>query len=292
MKFGRLFAMSIEGRDGTHIVQSPMTVRFRVVSNTLFSCGESVFIIYNLAQDVRSDLYKDWYQIFTYRRITFAAGYQADSANPGAITLPTIFQGNVVQASSYRQGPDWITEIHALDGGFAIDNASVNLTKPTPYNFNDMLTDAIRAMPSVKLGVMSTFDIDNSRGLTFCGNPWDLITQRMLPLQGQAFINKEQVNILQQWEYIVDTGLIGVISAETGMLGTPRLQQNIVKVRMIFEPRLEPGQKVELQTIESRMNGDYKILSIEHQGTVSGAVCETLETTVTMYQPERALEAA
>lgn len=291
MKFGRIYSMFAQGRVDDHTIDFPLTCRFRVINNSLFSCGSAVFQIYNLSEDTRNDLYKDPYEQFTYKQIIFAGGYQIDSSNGGAITLPIIFRGNITQAYSYRQGPDWITEIQALDGGFAIDNGSINLTKPTPYSFENMLSDAVSAMPNVKLGVIGAFEVDNSRGLTFMGNPWDLITQRMIPLLGRAFINKETVNIVRQWEYIEDEGQLETISAETGMIGTPQIQSALVRARMIFEPRLEIFQRIQLKTANSRMSGDYIVYSLTHAGTISGAVCEELATEVSLFRPEHELVA-
>lgn len=285
MKFGRIFSLYVEGRDGKHTMTSPLTCRFKVSNNCLFTSGSATIQIYNLTQDTRSDLYKDAYEIAIYKKVILAAGYENEPS------VPIIFQGNVLKAFSYRQGPDWITEIQGLDGGFAIDNSSINLTKPSPYDVEDLLTDTVKSMqPTLNLGVIGSFNFPNSRGITFSGNPWDLITRLMCPLLGQAYIDREVVNIVRQWEYIQDEGQLDIISADTGMIGTPRLQDAIVKVRMIFEPRLSVGQKIELQTIESRMSGDYKVVSVDHQGTISGAVCEDLTTETTIFQPQRALE--
>ena len=296
MKFGRLYSMYVQGANADHTIDCPLTCKFQVKNNSLFSCGEARFQIYNLSQDVRNDIYKDAYEQFIYKQIRFAAGYQADTSSPGAITLPIIFQGNITQAYSYRQGPDWITEITALDGGFALDNGTINLTKPSPYNFKDALSDAVKAMPQVKLGVIGTFDLTNSRGVSFNGNPWDLITQKIAPLEGRAFINKEKVNIVRQWEYIADAGTIDTISPDTGMIGTPLSQEGLVKVRLLFEPRLEVMQQIKIDTtaIPQRIlrNGSFLILGIVHSGTASGAICETMTTEVTCFQPNRTLQAA
>lgn len=291
MKFGRIYSMFIQGREADHTVQFPLTCRFRIDNNSTFTMGKGTFQIYNLTQDVRNDLYKDAYEQATYKQIVFSAGYQNEPS------VPIIFKGNVLSAFSFRQGPDWITQIEALDGGFAIDNGSINLTKPAPYEYADVLSDAVNAMPRVKLGLIGAFDFPRpSCGITFCGSPWDLITRTVLPLQGQVFINNEQVYILQQWEYIEDTGTLDTISAETGIIGTPQSQDGLVRVRMLFEPRLVVGQLIELKTpsipVVILRNGFFKILSISHAGTVSGAVCEDLITNVTMYQPDRTLEAA
>lgn len=299
MKFGRLYSMSVQGASDTHRVDFPLTVRFQTRGSTTFSMGTGVFLVYNLTADVRNDIYKDICDVTAYRQVVFSAGYQSDSANPGAINLPIIYQGNVLQAFSYRQGPDWITEIHALDGGFAVDNATINLSKPAPWNYNDALTDMVNALKpfGLKLGLIGAFDFNNrTRGISFSGNVWDLISQSVSPLLGQAFINKEVVYIVQQWEFIEDLGTLDVINTETGMIGTPRVQDHIVTARLLFEPRIEFGQQISLETddpnLDSRANGPYKVLEVRHRGTISGAFCETAETEVIMYNPEVALAAA
>ncbi len=286
MKFGRVFYAKVQGRYFNHLIQSPLTCRFSVTRNSLYSCGPAHFQFYNLTKDVRNDIYRDAYQFSDYKQIVFSAGYLGEPERP------IIYQGNIYQAYSYRQGPDWITELDCRDGGNAVDRATINLTKPSPWNFEDAIKSIVGSMLpfNVKLGVIGNFNVPNSRGISFSGNSWDILTQRLMPMQAaEAFIDQEKVFILNQWEYLEIAGSLSEISADTGMIGTPKLQENIVVVKMIFEPRLIVGQLVNLRTEESRMNGPYKVLQIDHQGTISGAVCETLETTVVLYQPDREL---
>lgn len=295
MKFGRIFNISVQGQQKTHQIQSPLTVRFQIDNNSLYSHGTGVFHLYNLAAQTRADLYKDIYETAIYRQMVFSAGYQIDSSRQGGgISLPIVYQGNVIQAFSYREGPDWITEIHCLDGGFMQDNASINLTKPSPYSFRDLVTTVIDTLNpfNLTLGVVGSFDLPNSRGISFQGHPWDLLTQLVTPQQGQVFINKEKVYILQQWEVILDEGLITTLDSNTGIIGTPLLQNALVTARMIFEPRLEIAQMVQLNTLQTRMKGQYKVLRLVHSGTISGAVCEALITEATLFQPDRAFEEA
>lgn len=286
MKFGRTYHLFIQGQTADHTMDDPLTLRFRVTNNTLFSSGQAVLQIYNLTQDVRNDLYKDAYEYQTYKQIILAAGYVNEPS------VPIIFQGNVMQASSYRQGPDWITEIIGLDGGFAIDNGIINLTKPNPYTFENVMSDIVKQMPHLTLGKIGVFDVKNSRGISMAGNAWYNIIKRVAPYQAQAFINKEVVNIVNQWEYVAEEGLLETISADTGMIGTPRVQDGLVKARMIFEPRLEVGQKVSIESSEipSNRSGDFKVFQLLHSGTISGAVCEELITEATIYQPNRTLQ--
>jgi hypothetical protein len=96
------------------------------------------------------------------------------------------------------------------------------------------------------------------------------------------------VFILQQWEFLQNQGSLDVIDEDAGLIGTPKLQANLIRARMLFEPRLEILQQVQLATLQSRMNGTYTVLRLAHQGTISGAFCDELVTEVTLYQPERA----
>ena len=293
MKFGRRYTMAIDGRGldesgnpEVHYISFPLTCVFQIIKDVTFSSGTGFFRIYNLAADTRSDIYQDIFELGAYRKITFAAGYEGEE-------LPQIFQGNIKQAFSYRAGPDWITEIEAYDGGSDVETTIANITLPSqpfPYNIQDLALTIIGQFPNLDpgaLGDLQTGILKPSRGITVSGNAWDLITRSIKPFGGFAFINNEKVNIVNQWEYIVNQGGVEEINSDTGMIGTPRLQSAQVKVKLIFEPRLEPQQLVHLTTVESRMTGDYTILRLIHQGTISGAIGEELTTEVTLFQPNR-----
>lgn len=237
--------------------------------------------IYNLAPEVRRDLNKDYFQFDQYRQVVFAAGYASD------LPLPIILKGNIQQAYSYRQGPDWITEIVALDGGFGRHVSQINYPVPTGYQFKQVLTDIVKTMNinQVGLGVIGNFVVPNSRGIVFCGNTWDLLVQTVSSMSGQITINKEKVYIMQQNEYVPFVGgVVDTIDASNGLLESPRHQLNLLLCKMIFEPRFEIFQKVQVDSIEPGNSGTWKVNSVVHSGTISGAVCENLNTEVTLFR--------
>ncbi len=285
MKFGRIFSMYVQGKTADHTIASPLTCRLRVSNTGTPSASFATFQITNLTQEVRNDLFKDAFEQFIYKQIVFSAGYA------GEPSIPVVFQGNVVACFSFRQGPDWVTQIECLDGGFAVENGDINLCVPSPYNFDAVIAQVVAGMPRVKLGVLGSFEFTSSRGIVFCGNPWDLLIRQILPLEGQVFINRELVNIVQQREYIVQSGVLDEISEETGLLDTPRRQDALIKCRMLFEPRLEIMQKVAVKSLVAGNNGEYKIMGLSHTGTISGAVCDSLTTEVIAFGPSNELEA-
>jgi hypothetical protein len=133
---------------------------------------------------------------------------------------------------------------------------------------------------------VDSFTAFNSRGISFAGNPYDLLVRQCIPRGLQAFIYKQKAYVLSQNEYRAIAGGLKTISTDTGMLGSPRLQSNQVVVDMIFEPRIEIYQNIQLVTTQSRMSGNYIVARAVHQGTISGAVCEDLKTQVTLFRAE------
>lgn len=285
MKFGRTYIMTIEGVEDTHRVQFPLTCRFKVSNSGTPSASLATFDIYNLSPDVRNDIYVDPFQTQFYRQVVFAAGYEREPS------IPIIFRGNIYRCYSFRRGPDWVTHLECLDGGFAMENGDINLSIPSPYDFKTVIAQIVAGLGStVKLGTVGNFSVPNARGVTFCGNPWDLLVRRILPLNGQVYINNEVVNVVQQREYIVNSTGFETISVETGLLDTPKKQDGIIHCRMIFEPRIEIMQKVSVQSLEPVNNGDFKVMRIDHMGTISGAVGESLTSEVTGFAPALSLQ--
>lgn len=288
MKFGRIYSMLAEGKSGGfHTIQFPLTCKLRVSNSGTPSASHAFFEIYNLTPEVRNDLFVDPFNTSIYRQIIFSAGYVSEAS------IPIIFQGNIYRCYSYRNGPDWITFIEALDGAFAIENGDINLTIPkksadvsskdyAKYIFEKIVS----GMPRVKLGLIGTFDLDNMRGFTMCGNPWDLLVQKILPINAQAYIDQEVVNIVNQRDFIVNSADFDVISNDTGLLDTPKKQDGIITCRMIFEPRLEIMQNVKVISIEPGSSADdFKVMRIDHTGIISGAVGGSLVTEVTAFAP-------
>lgn len=288
LKFGRIYSIQAQGIEATHTIQFPLTCRFRIANASLPFGASCIIQIYNLSAEVRRDLYKDFFQQNLYRQIIFAAGYETD------LPIPIILQGNIELAYSYRRGPDWITEITARDGSYAQQNSQVNLTFPSPYHFDQVLTRLVESMApqNVGLGVIGNFVVPNSRGIVFCGNTWDLLVKTIMPLDAQITINKEQVYILNQNEIIEREGALEVISAETGLLESPRHQDNMLVCKMIFEPRLEMFQSVDVESIEPGNSGTWKVQRVDHLGTISGAVAESLNTEVTLFKTPEEFQVA
>ncbi len=278
MKFGRTFRLTVDVSDTESIViDYPLTLIFDVSRNTLASANRGHFQIYNLKPDNRLKVYHDRYDTQTYRQIVLQAGYEDESP------LPTIFRGNIIQASSYRAGTNWITEIEAFDGGFGIINGQVSQTVPAGWDLPQIIKSVLGGLPNVTVGAVGDLDQQNARGLTVMGNSWEIANRIAAGQDATAFVDNEQANLLKKDEYIAGVGGIEIITSDTGLLQTPRRYDARIDVEIIFEPRLVVGQIVQLQSLEQIYNARYQVIGIAHKGTISGAVCDSATTVASLW---------
>lgn len=282
------------------IIKYPMTLTFSIERNTLASANSGRFRVYNLAPDTRQRIFHDRNETFNYKQIILQAGYDGDTK------LPIVFQGNIMAAYSWREGVNWITEIEAFDGGFGTINGQSNLTVPSGYSVPALLRSLIQSIPNVAVGAIGTFQPeDNPRGITLSGNTWDIVNN--LKGNADAFIDQEKAFVLGQNDYLkssanaflgaqptgqtLEDGTVVttpadnafLISAASGLLGTPRRYNVRLDVDILFEPQIGVGNLAKLVSLEPVFNGLYKVSGIAHRGTISGAL-GSVTTTVNLWK--------
>lgn len=288
MKFGRTYNVVVQGRSRTWTFGYPITCNMRVSTDGTPTCNKAHFYFFNLPENMRNDITRDTFDNdLTIRSIIFAAGYTSDTQ------LPVLFAGSLFWAFSYRKGADWITEMECFDGGEAIQNGSIEATFSKDADSRQILRALVLAMPNVNPGSISTnvFKGERTRGLAISGNPWDELIRRILPENAQAFISNGVVHVIAQNEYLPLHGALGELSADTGMIGSPRRSDIMTTITLVFEPRMKIGQKVSVISSEPYA-GDGKVMKIFHAGMISPSNCGELTTMVTLFRSPELVEVA
>jgi hypothetical protein len=299
LKFQRNYELEVVGNDGNlYVFTYPLTLEFMVKRNVLASANTGNFRIYNLGQQHRNVIYKDQFSPnLSFRSLIVKAGYGVNQA----ISLPIIFQGNVMQAQSYRQekSVNFITEIDGYDYAWVMTNASSNRNYPSgtvlqSQIIKDLIGDLTKTVPtdptnkgaSLGVGAISPqYDVTYNQNVAIVGNTWDNL-QKIT--NNQAYIDNGNVYCL--FENDVFNGDLTIIDSQTGLLGTPKKQDRMIIVEMLFEPRLQVGQQVQiisssLAQYPNNNNGYFKVVGIEHRGTISGAVSGECKTIVSCLLP-------
>lgn len=264
-------------------IRNPITIEFDIVRNTSSSLNSATFRVYNLSETNRNLIFQNRTSINNLgirRKVILQAGY--NTALNRDDELSTIFRGDLLEAYSYRQGPDVITYINAQDGGFAAYNSVSNKTLDAGTTFRDIAIELINGLKGVKLGKVGDIEGTTTRPTVLNGNSFQLLTKHY---KDQVFIDLGKANIVNENEYIeTNGGKVLLITSKTGLLATPQRQGSNIVIDMLFEPRIIVGQLVEINAQFNKLfDGQYKVMGIKHSGIISDAVNGDCRTSLQLY---------
>lgn len=295
-KFQRKYVLEIEGNNGNfYTVSDPFTLEFTVSRNLLSSVNTGYFRIYNLKKDIRNNIYHDVYDVAHPRKINCRAGYENT-------VLAEIFSGKIKQAKSFRDegATNFITEIECYDdtiqatafSDFTLE-PSEQVTVDQEMVINRLISDL--EIHGLKRGAVSDFSSGKRhyRGRTISGSTWEAL---QIESEADCFIDNGRIHILKTND--VFEGDLSVISSVTGLLSSPKKSDFLLSLELLFEPGLKVGQQVFIHSdslelinresivagsaIRPPTNGVYKVIGLEHYGTISGAVGGKCKTTVSL----------
>lgn len=258
------------------IIEPPFTVSFKTTLGYLNEDGGS-FQFINLDYDVQKKLWRDFFDESHKRiRLQFFAGYGKTE------DLPLMVDFDVFRCTSERASGsvDVITTVqcmNCIDSGSSYAYANVTFEEKSKYI--DIVSNLIDKIPNLKVGFVADDlgELPNSR--TFMGNAIDLIKSEFK--NHYVYINNNELNIIKPDDYIFSE--IPLISETTGMLGTPRVEEQYMSVDMMFEPNLKPLQLVYLESSYRLLQKQlYKVYNVSHSGTIGETSASNLTTSLTL----------
>lgn len=286
-KWKRNYILSVQTSDNTYVdVTMPLTMSFQITRNTNASANTGRITVYNLAETTRLKIFKDQYDTKLYKGVELRAGYGTDKE-----TLPLIFKGNIRRAYSEREGVNYKTSIDAYDGGFAFSYGKTdhNFAAGTPDY--QILSTLVKDLPGTDLGAIGGFTGSIPRGNVLSGQTVQQINS-IIGKDDTFFIDNEKAYILKEGECI--NGNIKELDSDAGLLGSPLKEGSYLTFKMIFEPRLQIGQTITLNSVTERIfNGTYQVIGLTHTGTIGDAAGGQCVTTVSCFygtKPLRVLQ--
>lgn len=261
-------------------IAPPYTMEFDIERNSWATSQTGTFRIKNLSPNLRDNIYKDAFATWNYATVKLQAGYKGQF-------LPTIFFGQILEAQSHRDGQfDFVTEINAQDGGFAIANSySAQVVQP-----NTSFADAFASLNGDLANTAETPIIGNlpakalsTRPVVFVGPTFKTI-QNTLPPNTFGTIDLGTLKVMAYDDGLQFGDVIFNISADTGLLDPPVRSGNGISCRMLFEPRITLGQQVKLTSLDNtKFNGIYQVMGVAHLGIVSPTESGSAYTTLQLY---------
>lgn len=275
VKFGRTYSLTIEGLSGeVHTFEYPLTLTFSVERSQWASANSGKFSIYGLGAQSRKDISFDLQNVGSKNPKTglpfFTIRLRAGYLSQGPLT--EVFAGNINLAYTTRQHSDLITNIEAFDGGYGLRNAVYTASLKEGWHYKTEAEKAIQAGGKFGLapGKVIVSNPPQTPLLAVSGPLLTSLKTHFMPDNGSVFVDQGKLNILG-FKDVLPGATSPTIGPQTGLLDVPIVKGNTITCSCIFEPSYYVGQQVTVKsTLNPNANADCKIMTVGHDGTISG----------------------
>lgn len=251
------FTVNLSGRVEPH----ELRVAFDVSKGISGSPNKFEIRVWNLNADHRNSIGKE------LEEVQLECGYVPPE---GGGNLSIIAKGFIRDVQHDRSGPDIITTVSCGDGDKAYRKATISKTYPAGTPVVDVVQGLYNQMKEqgVDKGEWK-FPEDirtTKRPYSMCGG----CVREMNTLgRGNGFYWSIQNGVM---EIIPTDGHLPgqvLISAETGMIGTPTITDNGVKVKCLLNPAIRPNRTVKVKSEILEMNSQddtYRVSQVDFSG--------------------------
>lgn len=246
--------LRIASRDQTFGARKPiLRTAFRIEKTNQKEPNTAEITIWNLNRDSRSRLQEKG--ILT----EIEAGYFGNTS--------LIFKGDLDYGSTTRQGPDWVTTLQTTDGGRAYREARINLSFDAGTALSDVLKTAAESLgvglgnvdEKLAEGAPRSSAAEYVKGLVLSGSASQEFSKIVRRAGFNWGIQDGQIQLTRPGQAINPLEAI-VLKQGTGLIGSPeRGEDGIVRATSLLQPELLPGKKVEIQSGEDPITGQFEI---------------------------------
>ena len=278
------------GNATTTLLIEELRMQFEIVKTIDKNPNTCTVRLFNLTPNHEQKIKAEFDKIAVY------AGYDqsVQTGASGKKYMPLIFRGNVKYVHRYRDKNDYITEIEAGDGDKDFRQAVMNETMAagtTMAQIVDRAIDTFKTLGGTIKGLVQVPAHGHTRGKVLSGNTRDILDHVARDAKANWSIQDGQLDMVGI-NAVLPTETI-VISAETGMLNAPEVNDKGIAVKSLLNPHLRVNGSIQLdnnrirklrqkkaaliQTAEPaepvRLDPDgvYKILQVTHKGDTRGA---------------------
>ena len=242
-----------------------LKVAFHVSKGISGTANSGSFKIWNLNKGHRNSVGKE------FDNIMIEAGYLPPE---GGGNVGILFKGQIRDVKHTREGPDIVTMIDCGDGDKAIRKSTISKTykKGTPVKeVLEGIYDEMKKNGISKGEWKLPDDIkDFKRPYSMCGS---CVRQLDTLGRGKKFywsIQNETMEVIPSDGFL--PGVV-LITPKTGMIGTPTITDNGVKVSLLLNPEVRPNRQVQIESQVMEMNsqgGLYRVSQADYSGDNRG----------------------
>lgn len=262
----------------------PLSTDFSISRSVYNVMNIAILTIYGLDKTKRKLLAKDKVDYSKYIRMDIKAGYNGNEW--------LIYRGAIQECFSYRDGGDaeFRTYIESADAAMDLLLTQKSASFKDGTDAATILNNLGSSLIDLHIGAISDyikFSIPK-RGKIETGTVLNLLSNigTVATAYGKEktmSIDLGVINFLRQNEDVIKKLGILKVDDSTGLLGTPRRRDTLFSATMLFEPAANLNQVCLFESKALEIAGTYKIMGVHHNGTISGAKCGTMVTTLDLF---------
>lgn len=243
------------------ITVSKLRCTFKVSKSNSATENKASISVYNLSPENRNSLATlDTEEGTPQVQVELFAGYGTEA------TL--LFRGTGSAYTDWK-APNYITVLNVSDGVVYVTNTTFNKAYPKLTSVDVIIQDVLKASPLPPGYIFKTLS-SLKKGRSFSGT-----VAKVLEDLGNDFgfvyeVNNEINNIYSSINDIRNVSLT-TLSGKTGMLGSPRREGSIIKVRCLLIPEIIPNSLVEIDGLDVLIRGTYLVARVTTRGDNYGS---------------------
>ncbi len=246
-----------------------LRIRFSVKKTGDATPNDALVTFYNLSESHRN--FVDSYDKSTWA-IQLFAGYQDTGNNllfSGSMELASNLKASVSKAGRimlhYKQGPDWITQIHGKDGVRNYRSTIMSKSFRAGVSQRSVVEEIARAMGMTRKQIDLSAIPDTAvmqNGIALCKTARDELNAICDRFNARASIQDGVLQIIPRGESLDREAF--VLSPQTGLIGSPERTEVGVRVTSLLQGGINPGRLIEIQS--QYLSGLYIAENVEHVG--------------------------
>lgn len=184
--------------------------------------------------------------------------------------IPRLGSGVIQRVVHSAQSPEVMTEVELRDGGLGLDDSEFRRAYPAGTKVQRVVDDVLKAMPDVSRGAMQSAAL--ARKLpgkrSFSGNARNVLDKLSKAFGFEWSVQDGSAQFVDRTAAVGGQVSAIVLSAKTGLIGSPSRTNAGCKAKCLMQPAIIPGRFIKT---ESRFcAGYFKALTVEHSGDTHG----------------------
>jgi len=237
-QYKRVYELTVIPPGGEARIIKGLRVNFEITKSILSFPNLARITLYNPNQDTLSALEEK------YTRIVLNAGYEGD--------IRLLFKGDVRNVFQTKIGRDRLLTIYSGDGEKSWQNATFNKTLSESLSVSSAIQEVLKTFSDINIGTLQGLPqvADKLRGQVLSGSSKDIMDNFAEEYGFSWSIQDGEVIITPDQEPLEGDEAV-LVTAATGMIGSPTITEIGVDVTTLLNPRLLPNRGFIIESLNA-----------------------------------------